>query len=137
MAGVNDNLRPAKKGEVRNPKGKPKGTLNSKTILRRFLSLEENIRNPVTGSDEKMSVLEVLYLKQIAKARNGDLPSFKEVVDRFEGRAQQNVDVTSDGKPLPTPLTANVVPIDPAKENSDGVSDNHSPQEALIPEEED
>lgn len=131
------NLKPAKKGEIRNPKGKPKGTLNSKTILKRFMAIEEKVRNPMTGTDEKLTLAETLYLVQLAKARKGDLSSFKEVMDRWEGRAQQSIDHTTDGKPLPTPLTANVIPIDPYKEVQDGISNNNSAQETLIPEEKD
>jgi hypothetical protein len=98
MAGVNDNLIPPKKGEVRNPNGRPKGSLNSKTILNRFLALEEQIENPVTGELENMTQLDIIYLKQIAKARKGDLQAMKEILDRFEGKATQSVemDIKSD-----------------------------------------
>lgn len=36
MAGVNDNLIPPKKGEIRNPKGKPKGTVHIKTLAKQI-----------------------------------------------------------------------------------------------------
>lgn len=98
-----ENLKPAKKGEVRNPKGRPPGP-NSKTILRRFFALEEKTRNPVTGAEEHMSQLEILFLQQMAKARKGDLAALKELLDRYEGRPQQSIDHTSDGEKLPTPI---------------------------------
>lgn len=82
-----------KPGESGNPAGRPKGIPNSKTILQRFLALEEKIANPVTGVEENMSQLEIMYLKQIAKARKGDLQAMKEVIDRYEGKAQQTVDM--------------------------------------------
>lgn len=39
--GVNGNLIPAKKGEVRNPKGKPKGTKHISTWIQEMLNDEE------------------------------------------------------------------------------------------------
>lgn len=41
MAGINDNLIPAKKGEIRNPKGKPKGTKHISTWIQEMLGDEE------------------------------------------------------------------------------------------------
>lgn len=82
-----------KPGQSGNPAGRPKGIPNSKTILQRFLALEEKIANPVTGVEESMSQLEIMYLKQIAKARKGDLSAMKEVIDRYEGKPQQTVEM--------------------------------------------
>lgn len=96
----NQNLRPMKKGETRNPNGRPKGSLNSKTILNKFLSLQEKFKNPVTGEFEKMSVYEVMSLSIIAKARKGDLNAYKEILDRLEGKAQQKIDHTTDGEAI-------------------------------------
>ncbi len=81
-----------KKGQSGNPSGRPKGALNSRTILRKFLELTEEVENPVTGIKEDMSQLEILYLKQIAKARKGDLPALKEILDRYEGKPIQTVE---------------------------------------------
>lgn len=100
MAGVNDNLIPPVKGEVRNPGGKPKGTLNSKTVLRRLLALTENAKNPITGEMEEMSQLEIITLKQLANARKGDLKAYREMLDRLEGKAQQSVDMTTQGEKI-------------------------------------
>ena len=45
------NLIPAKKGEIRNPKGRGKGARNRKTIVREWLMVEQDYKNPaiVTG----------------------------------------------------------------------------------------
>ena len=104
MAGINDNLIPPVKGEIRNPKGRGKGTLNSKTILKKWLELEEVITNPVTGKSENMTQLDILYLKQLANGRKGDLKASQWILDRFEGKSAQSVDITTDGKALPTPI---------------------------------
>lgn len=88
------NLIPVKKGEVRNPKGRGKGVPNSKTVLKKLLSLTEKIENPVTGELEDMSQLEIMFLRQLSKARQGDLSAMKEILDRYEGKAQQNIDMS-------------------------------------------
>jgi len=92
-----DNLQPPEKGEVRNPNGRPVGSKNTKTILERFLNLEMKQKNPFTQEIEDMTVLELMNLKQIANALEGDLAAFKEIIDRHEGKVMQKTDVTSGG----------------------------------------
>ena len=41
------NLIPAKKGEIRNPNGRPKGLPNSKTRLLRLLELVQKKKNQI------------------------------------------------------------------------------------------
>ncbi len=94
------NLIPAKKGEIRNPKGRGKGVPNAKTRYQRMLNLIEKVKNPVTGEIEEFTVAEIMDMKVMQKARNGDLPAYKEIMDRLEGRAQQAVDVTSGGETI-------------------------------------
>lgn len=116
-----DNLKPAKKGEIRNPNGRPKGSLSASTILKRFLELTEDVRNPMTGEQQTLTVAETIHLMQIAKARKGELASYKEIMDRMEGKPAQAVDITSDGKPLPIPLLQGVKP---KKDKQDVQADN-------------
>ena len=40
-----DNLIPAKKGEVRNPKGRPVGSRNRSTIVKQWLEMTKKGRN--------------------------------------------------------------------------------------------
>jgi hypothetical protein len=92
------NLIPAKKGEIRNPKGKPKGLQHSKTRLKRLLEITQDLTNPITGEVEGFTVLEQLDLQQIIKARKGDLGAYREILDRLEGKTkddslQQNVNI--------------------------------------------
>lgn len=65
---------------------------NSKTILNRLLAFEKKMTNPLNGADENLSILEIMYLKQIAQALQGDLASFKEIMDRHEGKAKQTIE---------------------------------------------
>lgn len=89
----NENLIPAKKGEVRNPKGYPKGVQHSRTRLRRLLELTENLTNPVTGEIEGFTIAEQMDLAQIIKARKGDTQAYNTIMDRLEGKPQQTVEM--------------------------------------------
>ena len=75
-----------KKGQSGNPNGRPKGSLNSKTILQKFLDLKTETENPITKELENLTVAEQIHLKQVAKAIDGDLYSYKEIIDRLEGK---------------------------------------------------
>lgn len=48
--------------------------------------------NPLTNELENLSIAEIMYLKQIAQALQGDLASFKEIMDRHEGKSKQLVE---------------------------------------------
>ena len=89
------NIVPPVKGEVRNPNGRPVGSKNTKTILERFLNLEMKQKNPFTQEIEQMTVLELMNLKQIANALEGDLQAFKEIIDRHEGKVVAKAEQTN------------------------------------------
>jgi len=91
------NLIPVQKGEVRNPNGRPKGVLNSKTRLLRLLELVTTTKNPVTGEMEEFSIAEQLDMKIIAKAMKGDIRAYQELLDRLEGRAKQTNEIELSG----------------------------------------
>jgi hypothetical protein len=81
-----------------NPAGMPKGTLHSKTIIRKWLEAAEKAKNPISGQEENLSQLDIITLKQLEKARKGDTIAFRELLDRMEGKAQQSIDVSSLGE---------------------------------------
>ena len=85
------NLIPPKKGEVRNPKGRPKGIPNTRTRLQRLLNITQDLTNPITGEVEGFTVLEQLDLQQIIRARKGDLGSYREILDRLEGKVGNDI----------------------------------------------
>lgn len=101
-----ENLIPAKKGEVRNPKGKPKGTLNWSTVVKRLLDDEEFYQKILATNKKSPEWLKYIPTKNAAhaiasammvKAMSGD----KKAADwlRKTGFGDK-VDVTTDGKPL-------------------------------------
>jgi hypothetical protein len=112
MGKGHENIIPPKKGEIRNPNGRPKGSLNSKTILKRFLEITKNMTNPLNEEVEDMSMIEIMHLKQIANAINGDLSAYKEILDRYEGKVTQQIDTTTKGESLNTTLSVTQEQID-------------------------
>lgn len=83
-----------KPGQSGNPAGRPPGIPNAKTRYQRILNLIEKVKNPVTGEIEDFTVAEIMDMKIMQKARGGDLAAYKEIMDRLEGKAQQNIDMT-------------------------------------------
>ena len=76
-----ENLIPAKKGDIRNPKGRGKGVLNRKTLMRKWLMLTEEGKNPITKETETMSQADLVLLAMLKKARAGDFNSQKFLIE--------------------------------------------------------
>ena len=94
------NLKPAKKGEVRNPNGRPKGALNRSTIARKWLEVNQSLKNPLTGENETMSQEDLMTLALIKKAREGDVSAYKALMDSGYGAPLQQVEQTITELPL-------------------------------------
>ena len=86
------NLTPFEKGTSGNPLGKPKGIKNRSTIAKYWLEIEQEIENPLTGANEKMSQESVMTLALIKKAREGDVNAYKALMDSGYGTAVQTID---------------------------------------------
>ncbi|MGZ5283722.1 MAG: DUF5681 domain-containing protein [Bacteroidia bacterium] len=82
------NLKPAKKGEVRNPKGAPQKLPELKDAL-------ENILASPTG---KASELEAILRAIINKAKKGDVRAAEFILDRFYGKPKQAIDLQHGGQ---------------------------------------
>jgi hypothetical protein len=96
----NHNLIPAKKGEVRNPNGRPKGTKNRSTIARYWLEVNQNLKNPLTGENETMSQEDLMTLALIKKAREGDVNAYKALMDSGYGAPVQQIEQMLMEQPL-------------------------------------
>jgi hypothetical protein len=95
MEGKNGGtLKPFEKGESGNPNGRPKGTKNRSTIAKHWLSISQNLKNPITGDTELMSQEDLMTLALIKKAREGDVNAYKALMDSGYGAPVQQVEQT-------------------------------------------
>lgn len=94
-----ENLIPAKKGEVRNPKGKQKGTKNFKTIYKKYLELklkpsESGFNIPFTEDDKPISIKEMIILRHLKKALGkSGYKDIEMIINRVDGLLKQNIDI--------------------------------------------
>lgn len=93
------NLIPAKPGEVRNPKGKPKGTKNRATIFKEFLELKAakvNFKSLDAESlPDGMTLEQAMHFKMIDNVISaGDTAAFKEIQDTLHGKITDKVETT-------------------------------------------
>lgn|SRR6185312_3084772 len=86
-----EHLKPFPPGKSGNPKGRPKGVQNSSTRLLRLLKLVQTKKNPISGKDEKFTLLEQMDMALIVKAAKGDVNAYREILDRFEGKPLQSI----------------------------------------------
>ena len=102
-----ENIIPPKLGEVRNPKGKPKGTRNRSTVARKWLEAMQDSRNPITGEIENLSQEDLMTLALLNKARKGDVNAYKQLMDSGYGLPKQQVENTIIEQPLFPEQTTN------------------------------
>ena len=95
-----EDLIPFKKGQSGNPNGRPKGSLNRSTIARKWLEVNQSLKNPLTGENETMSQEDLMTLALIKKAREGDVTAYKALMDSGYGAPIQQVEQTILEQPL-------------------------------------
>lgn len=84
------------KGVSGNPNGRPKGSLNSKTILEKLLAGEEVIKDKNGNVVYTMSREEYMHLQQIKQAMKGNTRAYKEILDRTEGAVKKEVELSGE-----------------------------------------
>ena len=89
-----------KKGQSGNPNGRPKGSKNRSTIAKYWLSIEQDLKNPLSGDTETMSQEDLMTLALIKKAREGDVNAYKALMDSGYGAPVQQVEQTIIEQPL-------------------------------------
>ena len=94
------NLKPFKKGQSGNPKGRPKGSLNRSTIAKKWLAVTKMGQNPITGEQEELSQEDIITLAQIRKAINGDTSAYRALEDSAYGAPIQQIDQLITEQPL-------------------------------------
>lgn len=80
-----------KKGESGNPNGRPKGTKNRSTVIKRWLDAIDKGDNPITGETENMSIEDKMTIALLAKALKGDTQAYKALMDSAYGQPKQEV----------------------------------------------
>ena len=83
------------KGESGNPNGRPKGAKNRSTIARKWLEVNQKLKNPITSEDEVMSQEDLMTLALIKKAREGDVNAYKALMDSGYGSPIQQIEQTN------------------------------------------
>ena len=86
-----DNLNRFKKGVSGNPTGRPKGSLNRKTVAREYLAYLQEEVNPLTGIKELLSNEDMITLALIHKAKKGDVNAYKALMDSAYAAVKQSV----------------------------------------------
>lgn len=100
MAIKNEELNQFKQGESGNPNGRPKGAKNRSTIARKWLEVNQNLKNPITGEQETMSQEDMITLALIKKARDGDVNAYKELMNSGYGGPVQQIEQTNIEQPI-------------------------------------
>ena len=104
-----DNLKRFNKGISGNPSGRPKGSLNRKTIAREYLAFLQEEVNPLTGIKELLSNEDMITLALIHKAKQGDVSAYKALMDSAYGSVKQSVEVTDVEQPIFKQLNIDVI----------------------------
>ena len=93
-----ENIIPPKKGEIRNPNGKPKGTKNRSTILKKWISIHTKVKDPVTQEEISGTIEDKINLSLICKALEGDIQAIKEINDTLYGKIPDKHNIDHSGK---------------------------------------
>ena len=90
-----ENLTSWKKGESGNPSGRPKGSLNRSTVAKKWLTTDQEYKNPLTQDLENLSQEDIMTLALINKARKGDVSAYKALMDSGYGSPKDSLDINT------------------------------------------
>ena len=101
------NLQMWKPGQSGNPAGKVRWTRTVKTLF------DEAVRKIAAEEKVDANSIEVAIVqKALDKARKGDFRFFKDLNDRNYGKAKEQIDITSGGEKLGTPINVDLSKLD-------------------------
>lgn len=78
-------------GEVKNPKGRPKGSQNRGAQIKRLLAARSEEFNPITKSKEKLTQEQWCIIGMIGAARKGNTRAFEILMDGKYGPMLKNL----------------------------------------------
>lgn len=90
--------KPFPKGKSGNPAGRPKGSKNRSTIIKKWLHALSSGKNPLTGETEDLSVEDKMTLALISKAMKGDTHAYKALMDSAYGHPKQEIETTGQSE---------------------------------------
>lgn len=90
-----DNLTPFSSEYQPEKNGRPKGSRNRSTIVKKWLSFLSNETNDITGIEEQLTQEDKITLAQIHKAKAGDTSAYKALMDSAHGMPKQEIDQTN------------------------------------------
>lgn len=84
-------------------KSSRKGIPNRSTVLKKWLSVKKDIKNPITKESEKGTFEDEIVFALINQARQGNVAAFREVMDTVYGKNSNTLELANkDDKPLRT-----------------------------------
>lgn len=104
-------------GESGNPHGRPPGSKNRATLLKKWLSVSVKIKNDTTGETFEGTMEDKVALSLIKKALKGDVSAIKEIQDTLYGKVKDVLEIQKE-QPL-FPDTKNVHTDNSNKQNAD------------------
>lgn len=75
--------------------GRPEGSKSRSTILKKWLLAELDIVNPITKDKQRGTVEDEVMLALVTKARRGDIPAIKEILDTMYGKLSDKTELSS------------------------------------------
>lgn len=116
---MNDqNLKPFPSGDAHPRKGgRPKGSKNLTTLLRKYLKTKAEITHPTSGEKQKLAMQDIIAMKLIDLAQKGNIKAIREIWDRIEGTPMQHHEIMQLQDPSAPPrdplaITDNVLKIE-------------------------
>ena len=93
-----ENLNPIKKGERRNPNGRPKGSKNMTTLLKRALEMKMELAadSPMGKKGTVKRSKEMVAASIVNRAIKGDMRAAEMIFDRIDGKVTQPVEGTGE-----------------------------------------
>lgn len=84
--------------------GRKPGSRTRSQVIKKWLEVAEEFKNPITKEFEMLEQQDIITLRLILAARNGDVSAFKELMDSAYGKALTNIEVNSGEKIVAPPL---------------------------------
>lgn len=96
---------------------KEKKYRSAREVLEDLLNLETWDTDP-SGIRHKMTVGDLIHVKMVKKAMNGDINAYREILDRMEGKAVQKVEEKTEHTFQSRPLGELIQFVKPKKQLS-------------------